>query len=55
MRVLQGLSKKGVSVIAFWLTAIVAVLVDQATKVAVRHLMPLGSPPRVLIPGVLNL
>lgn len=55
MGITQGLSKKGMSVIAFWLTAIIVVMADQATKVAVRHLMPVGSPSRVLIPGILNL
>ena len=55
MRVRDDISGRGASVVAFWFTVIISVIADQATKVAVRHLMPLGSPPRTLIPGVLNL
>lgn len=55
MRAREELSHKGMGIIAFWLTAITVVLLDQASKVAVRHLMPLGSPHRPLIPGVLDL
>ena len=51
----RGFSRRGMGVVMFWFTAIVVVVLDQATKVAVRHLMPLGSPSRVLIPGVLDL
>lgn len=55
MQVPEGLSHRGLSVVAFWFTAILVVIADQATKVAVRHLMPVGSPPRTLIPGILDL
>lgn len=55
MRAREEISHKGTGIIAFWLTAIMVVILDQATKVAVRHLMPLGSPHRPLIPGVLDL
>ncbi|MDO4404678.1 MAG: signal peptidase II [Atopobiaceae bacterium] len=55
MQVSEGISRKGISVIAFWFMAILVVIADQATKVAVRHLMPVGSPPRPLIPGVIDL
>lgn len=55
MRVREELSHKGLGIVVFWLTAITVVILDQATKVAVRHLMPLGSPQRPLIPGVLAL
>lgn len=51
----QGSSKKGASVMAFWFVATLVVIADQATKVAVRHLMPVGTPARTLIPGVLDL
>ena len=55
MRNGDGFSYRGMSVIAFWFTVIIAVIADQATKVAVRHVMPLGSAPCTLIPGVLDL
>ncbi len=55
MQAQDGYSRRGMGVIAFWFTVMLAVITDQATKVAVRHLMPLGSPPRTLIPGVLAL
>lgn len=55
MQLRDGISGRGASVVAFWFTVILAVIADQATKVAVRHLMPLGSPSRTLIPGVLDL
>lgn len=55
MRAVEGLSHRGMGVVAFWFTVILAVIADQATKVAVRHVMPLGSAPRTLIPGVLDL
>lgn len=55
MQVPEGLSHRGMGIIAFWFTAMLVVMADQATKVAVRHLMPLGSPSRTLIPGVINL
>lgn len=55
MQASNGFSRQGMSVVAFWLTAILVVIADQATKVAVRHLMPLGSPARPFIPGVIDL
>ena len=55
MQVSRGFSRRGIGVVAFWFTAMLVVVIDQATKVAVRHLMPLGSPSRVLVPGVINL
>ena len=55
MRGREGFSHRGMGVVAFWFTVIIAVIADQATKVAVRHVMPLGSAPRTLIPGVLGL
>ena len=55
MQVPHGFSRRGMGVVAFWFTAMIVVVLDQATKVAVRHLMPLGSPARVLVPGVINL
>ena len=55
MRGREGFSHRGMGVVAFWFTVIIAVIADQATKVAVRHVMPLGSAPRTLIPGVLDL
>lgn len=55
MQVQEGFSRRGMGVIAFWFTVMLAVITDQATKVAVRHLMPLGTPSRTLIPGVLDL
>lgn len=55
MHVPHGFSRRGMGVVAFWFTALLVVLIDQATKVAVRHLMPLGSPARTFLPGVLNL
>lgn len=55
MQVPHGFSRRGMGVVMFWFTAIIVVVLDQATKVAVRHLMPLGSPSRTLIPGILNL
>ena len=55
MRVPEGFSRRGTGVVFFWVTVILVVLCDQATKVAVRHLMPLGSPSRTLIPGVIDL
>ncbi|NLH92346.1 MAG: signal peptidase II [Atopobium sp.] len=39
----------------FFTVASIAVLVDQATKAAIRYLLPVGSPARVLIPGVMDL
>lgn len=51
----RGLSRKGMGIIAFWFTAILVVVADQATKAAVRHLMPAGSPTRPLIPGLIDL
>ena len=39
----------------FFTVASIAVLVDQATKAAIRYLLPVGSPARVLIPGVIDL
>ena len=44
MHVPEGLSRKGTGVIVFWLTAVLVTIADQATKVAVRHVLPLGSP-----------
>lgn len=55
MQAKEAYSHRGMGVIAFWFTVILAVITDQATKVAVRHLMPLGAPSRTLIPGVLDL
>lgn len=55
MQTQEAYSRRGMGVIAFWFTVMLAVITDQATKVAVRHLMPLGSPSRTLIPGVLDL
>ena len=55
MRAREELSHKGMGIVIFWLMAITVVILDQATKVAVRHLMPLGSPHRPLIPGVIEL
>ena len=55
MQASKGFSRRGSNVVAFWLTALLVVIADQATKVAVRHLIPLGAPPRTLIPGVLDL
>ena len=55
MQVSNGFSRQGMSVVAFWLTVILVVIADQATKVAVRHLMPLGSAPRTFIPGLIDL
>lgn len=55
MRAGEGLSRRGMGVVAFWFTVIMVVIADQATKVAVRHVMPLGSASRTLIPGVLDL
>ena len=55
MRIPEGFSRRGMGIVAFWVTAIMVVILDQATKVAVRHLMPLGSAQRPLVPGILNL
>ena len=55
MHVPEGLSRKGTEVIIFWLTAVLVTIADQATKVAVRHVLPLGSPAVPLIPGVIDL
>lgn len=55
MRVPDGLSRRGMGVIAFWLTVILVVIADQATKVAVRHLMPPGAAARTLVPGLIDL
>ena len=55
MQVPEGFSRRGMGVVAFWFTAILVVIADQATKVAVRHLMPLGSPSRPFIPGLIDL
>ena len=55
MQATRGFSRRGTGVITFWLTAMIVVVIDQATKVAVRHIMPLGSRARTLVPGVLDL
>lgn len=55
MQIPYGFSRRGMGVVTFWFTAMLVVLIDQATKVAVRHTIPLGSPARVLIPGVIDL
>ena len=51
----EGLSHRGIGIVAFWFMVIIAVIADQATKSAVRFLIPVGSAPRTLIPGVLDL
>ena len=55
MRAPHEFSRRGMGVVAFWFTALLVVLIDQATKVAVRYLMPLGSSARPFLPGVINL
>ncbi|OFK24607.1 signal peptidase II [Olsenella sp. HMSC062G07] len=47
-------SVRGLRAVSFWLVIIVAVLVDQATKAAVRARVPEGAHAR-LIPGVVDL
>ena len=51
----QGLSRRGSSIVFFWFIAVLVVILDQATKAAVRHLLPVGTSQRTLIPGILNL
>jgi signal peptidase II len=48
------MSRSGASIMVFWSTVIMCVIADQATKVAVRHIMPLGSPSRTLIPYLVD-
>lgn len=55
MDIPRGLSHKGIGVVAFWFTVIMVVLADQATKAAVMHTMPVGSPARTFIPGLIDL
>ena len=55
MQVPEELSHKGMGIVVFWLTAVLVTIADQATKVAVRHVLPLGSPGRTFIPGVIDL
>ena len=50
----RAFSRKGVAVIAFWITVILVVVADQATKAAINHLLPVGeSAP--FVPGLLEL
>ena len=47
-------SARGLRYTVFWLVAVIVVIVDQATKAAVRMLVSAGSV-STLIPGILNL
>ena len=49
------LSRRAGRLATFLTVASLVVIVDQATKAVVRHLAPLGTAARTLIPGVLDL
>lgn len=48
-------SRQGSRIILFWLFAGLVVLIDQATKTAVRYVAPTTGFMRTLIPGVIDL
>ena len=49
------MSRRGWRIMLFWVFAGLVVLVDQATKAAVRHVSPNTGFMRTLIPGVIDL
>lgn len=55
MQAAQILSRRAGRLATFLTVASLVVIVDQATKAAVCHLAPLGTPARTFIPNVLDL
>ena len=55
MVTVRGFSQRGFKIVAYWLVICLVVLVDQATKAAISHLLEVGEHGGTLIPGVIEL